>query len=473
MGWYYRYETKGIQSWILDSNKLRDLAGGSSLIEELTQTARRRAEGATVIQATSGGMTAVFSSKDQMQAFASTWPMEVALRAPGLDLVQAWVPEEQKLPALFARLAERRCDRPVASFETNSWVVRTARSGLPGVPPPKKGFGSPSRATVLDEVAIAKERARNSMLSADGSTLSVTGGLPWSHFDNDLDNWGEGTVAVVHADGSAVGKKLIENSDSPENLRAFSTSLLEATKAANRVAMESLKPNRGTIEARPIVSAGDDLTVVLPAAVARRFTERWLKAFHDETKKHLGEALYGGAGVVYVHAHFPFAQAYQIAENVCKDVKDAVKSLVGESGALTCNVIGFRRITTSLTESAGTAYAWLLDPDSEESPIDALLAAVRNLPRGGLRGWLTKVEAGKPELAQLHWNRIEEVASSRQGGGWKQLTKALRDAGIDPANGLLETGAAGTVLATQRASDRSTPMRDLLALRFLEGKEQE
>ncbi|CAN0320132.1 unnamed protein product, partial [Phaeothamnion confervicola] len=347
MSWIYRYETKGIQQWILNSNLLRDLAGGSALVENLTKSAEDEANAAgasDIIQSTSGAMTAVFPSKQSLEKFASEWPMRVAALAPGLQLIQAWVEAEAKLPALFEKLNTRKNQLSVLTIESNPWVFRAARSGLPAVPIPK-GSLSVARNTALDAEGFAKEKARGEFLS---KSSPVTGGRIWKDFESEVDDWGEGPIAVLHADGSGIGKALMKIGDDAGKLKRFSTAMKEACDAAIREAVNSLGSDK-PLCARPIVSAGDDLTYVLRASQARRFGEAWIRAFEAETerrKAQLGAKLYGGVGFVVVNRGYPFSAAYELAEALCKSAKDEIKRREGARAQ--ASVLAFARVTNSL-----------------------------------------------------------------------------------------------------------------------------
>ncbi len=458
--WLYRYETKGIQSWILDSNLMRDLAGGSALVESLTDEAEKQAKiaGASeIVQATSGSMTAVFPDQNSLQKFASTWPMVVECRAPGLHLVQAWTLESESLGKLFRKLGHRRNRVHVSGFEAGPWVLRSGRSGLPAVPTPPD-IRSKARMTALDEAAVAKERARN-MQEAVGA---VTGGRPWGDFEQEVDDWIEGPVGVIHADGSGVGQRLINLENDYEKLRAFSEALKEATRDATARALETLPATR-KLQARPIVSAGDDLTYIVPGARARAFATRWLLALEDETKKReseLGGGLWGGAGIAYVHRRFPFSRAYEMAESLCKDAKEAVRGRQQ-------SVIAFRRQTASLADNDSPGgIAWVIEAGEPGSPLDRLVEVLRELPRGPLRTWLTLFERGDDVRARQLWQRTQEVADTKV---WDRFRSALTDVGADPNTGRLDTATTGRAVALGGVT---TPIRDGLALRHIEKEVQ-
>lgn len=466
MTWIYRYETKGIQSWILDSNLLRDLAGGSVLVESLAEEAKEGAKAvhAQVLQSTSGSMTALFPTKDALEQFASTWPMRVALRAPGLQLVQTWAPKEEGLAKVFLSLAERRNRVEVTDLEAGPWVMRTGRTGLPSVPTPPDISRLKARMTALEPATLAKERARRALREKSGV---VTGGVPWKCFVEELESWPEGPVAVVHADGTGVGRRLMSLEGDLGALESFSSDLKQATQAATRGAIEELSRDQdGNIYARPIVSAGDDLTYVVRALDARRFASRWLQCFEDGTRSlgTNGKGLVGGAGIAIVHPRHPFSQGYRVAETLCSRAKKLADDLKEERGGRDASVLAFQRVTTSKeADSRGGLIAWIVEAESGLASVDRLVDAVRALPRGTLRTWLGLVEQANP-AAQQFWDRAREVADESD---WKEFAAALEQVGADPQTGLFHsTRAAYTSGAGPGTAP--TPLRDALVLRHIE-----
>jgi len=494
MSWLYRYETKGIQSWILSSSLLRDLSGGSALVEALTQAASELAEKAgckkeDILQSTSGSMTAIFRTQEALKQFASEWPMQVAFRTPGLQLVQAWVKQEDELEALFEELIPKRNQADVMDIEVNPWVLRAGRSGLPAVP---NRIGSKARQTRLDALTMAKERAlQGEHYKRDAD---VTGGRSWGDFEEQVERWPEGQVAVIHADGSGIGQALIKVGKEPDKLKAFSQALKEACQEATRKAVDSLGPEGQKLYARPVVLAGDDLTYIVRACQARKFAQTWLHAFEVATEQRAqqlgGEKFYGGAGIAIVSKGYPFAKAYEYCEALCKAAKDGLKKAGRKA-----SVIAFKRVTTSLMNEKDLrkgSSAWILDGDGSLQKLDSLLAAVRDLPRGTLRTWLDhfmrdeeRVHAMKDDgragatrgqeraRASQLWARAQEVAPKAK---WDQLTKALNALGAD-TNGVyrdrekLTEALAFPLDEADKSSGKTfatTPIGDVLTLRLVE-----
>ncbi len=474
MKYLYRYETKGIQSWILNSKKLRDLVGGSALIEQLTQVARQAAEdeGAEVIQATSGAMTAVFPNKAKLEAFASEWPMQVAFRAPGLQLVQAWVEDQTEgLASLFEKLSAQRNASPLNGLELNSWVLRTGQTGLPAIPFTTR---SAARGTALDLGTVAKELAKNAVTSRKDvhQSIDLLGGRSWEDF-TDFDEWPEGPIAVVHADGSGIGKRLLQLKTHDEQKR-FSQAMKEAGAAATAAAVATLATESGQLLARPVVAAGDDLTYLLPAKDARNFCRAWLETFERETRQRadaLKGELYGGAGIIFVQKGYPFSRAYELAEQLCKTAKDQVKDRKWEK-----SVLAFKRVTNSLVEDVSKhSTAWIQRPH-EPDALTSLVKTVRSLPRGPLRTWLDHFQrpGGENQATQL-WQRMREVTEAKDKRLWEEFCENLRAVGADPTTGAYRDpqGNEVAIPLSGASNQATTPIADALTLRFLERPERE
>ena len=452
MTWYYRCETKGIQHWILDSSRLRDLVGGSALVEALTSEAERGVAdaGGEIVFAAAGGLLATFPDREKLEAFASEWPMYVAYHAPGLQLVQAWVDggdSEDPVNELFTRLlpARRNLVNPPL-VEAGPLLERAGRSGLPAVPHPTDLHRSKARQTTWDEAAVEKERAKQSR----GEQDEIFGGaLTLKEIDEDVERWPEGPIAVIHADGSGVGSRLTKIGTDPKRLEEFSQALAEATKAATRTAVDVLRnQGGGRLRIRPVVLGGDDLTAILRAGDALVFTETWLREFERETKARAGElgkrGLHAGAGIALVNRGYPFSMAYETAEAACKAAKDDV--LEDQSPA--SSALRFQRITTALTDETEMGATWALD--GIES-LKMLVVAVKKLPRGTLRSWLGLVDAGADRSGERDalWARAGEVAD---GESWNAFQAALEAVGADPESGMF----------TPPRTD--TPLRDALVL---------
>lgn len=456
MPWLYRYESKGIQRWILDSNQLRDLAAGSILVEDLVhQAVAGIPEEDNVISAAAGGMTARFRTREELAKFASEWPMRVAHLAPGLQIVQAWMQYDESdeggriIDLLRRELAKQRNFPAPPAFEAGPLVARSGRTGMPAVRVPPALREKRPQQLLWDAATVSKER----MGQRARRSSEHKGVLDEFTFEENLDAWRESAVGVVHADGSGVGKRLLKVDD-VEVAKRFATALSDATKKATRIAVASLPIVNGCRIARPVVVGGDDLTFILPASDTLQFVETWLTEFEratEESREALGgNGLHAGAGVVFVHRAFPFATAYEHAEHECRQAKRTALSPQGDPEA---SVVRFRRVTVSRIDDS-TSKLWRSWKLGEFAGLRELQAAVDRLPRGTLRTWLTLVDRRDVQRDAL-WRRMAEVADPAV---WQRFQHALERLGADPANGL-KRDPQDVDLA-----ERQTPVRDALAL---------
>lgn len=169
-------------------------------------------------------------------------------------------------------------------------------------------------------------------------------------------------IAVVHADGNGMGKRfkdLLNRYPEPAQNRACLNALYELSEAVERAGREALQetvrrmtkrfqsfdadkvlkdflqnlqydPQTGKpiLPFRPIVYGGDDVTFVcdgrLGLALARIYLEEWESA--TRRNQAIGPA-YACAGVAVVKAHYPFVRAYELADQLCKTAKEAIRDM--------------------------------------------------------------------------------------------------------------------------------------------------
>ena len=175
-------------------------------------------------------------------------------------------------------------------------------------------------------------------------------------FDNLIMEKGEDSLlAIVHIDGNSMGDMIRRTMQSLSEadrssyarsiavMRDISLSIQEnfegTYKAMEAYLEEWQKSEKNTIldkngtYLRRIVTAGDDITFVVNARLAIALTELFLK---DVSKKSImvngtekNDGSYGisaCAGIAFVHSHFPFSIGYEIAEKCCKKAKERAKS---------------------------------------------------------------------------------------------------------------------------------------------------
>jgi hypothetical protein len=486
MAWLYRYEAKGIQSYILATQKLREMIGASALVEALGVEAKRRAAeaGGSPIMAAAGSATIEFPDNASLRAFAAGWPMWVSRHSPGLQMVQAWASLDGRsydaaLREVLAGLEAARNRPPVELPEAGPLVARAGRTGRPAV---RRG-----KADGLQDAATAAKDAAAVAKGGDSANdqLKVRLGLERESLALDMDGFGEGYVAVVHLDGNGVGRRIVERIASrprPQQ-QAFCEKLAGATEAAARRAagdlVARLRAERGAkdnLPFRPLVLGGDDFTAILRAENAIDFVRTYLTAFEHETAA-AREALEGGltacAGVAFVKRGFPFHAAHGLAEELCRRAKSGLAAADGPRSGL-----AFYRVTAALVDSLDAALAselavagdpaasgadagfrsrprpgglfggpWLL---ADLDKLHELVAATRAMPRGALREWLRLVQIDRGRAA-AHWQRTLEVLQRRAPADRKKLEAALQAVGARGEDGFRPDGTTPLLDATTLA----------------------
>lgn len=459
MTYFYRYECKGIQEWILSGNKLRDITAASDLIDSLPDRLNADPSVAEVVVAAAGKTTLAFPSLADLQAFASTLPMRAAAEAPDLHVVHAWVHapsgelDREANRALEAGLRQDRQRLFARLPEAGPLVELASRTGNPAV-----GRMREDVKELLDAAGVQKNRtSRTNLQERVGQGKFV--------FAKDDQGLACERLAVIHADGNGVGQWIMAQDWTTDSLRAFSTALKTAAEEAFRTATHALQRKlggRGDLPLRPIVVGGDDVTVLMDGEHAFDWLCDYLRAFRAETAKRIANKPDGFdacAGLVWCKPHWPYFQANALAESMCKAAKTALRDKTGSapSAILFYRVSGSSETdweTICQVEFAGGRLSggpWKLD---DVPKLRQLRKAVdeRHIPRGALRGWIDLIRAdGSLDLqAGAAWQRCAEVAKDddKRQKAWDELAESLRALGADPTTGLVAAGSAGGAAKT-------------------------
>ncbi len=509
--WLYRYEAKGIQSYVLGTNSLKEIAGGSAIIEgfkdKLDETLGclgldpHTPEAAKVESVAAGSGTVLFQSEASLRRFASLWPLVVDQTAPGLQLVQAWtrVTDKDDLMRLAIELRGARNHPYVQLPEASPLLARSSRTGLAAV---SKADGS-----LID-------RAAKRRLSAGAEGLSGFEFLLEGYEDRALKSASFATdhshhfatqeLVVIHIDGNDMGNAVMRLTDR-HAYRAFAAALSAATRSAATAAVREViahrtdkerhlrEDGRLVLPLRPVVVGGDDVTIILPSKHALRFVKTYVEAFERQTKEHR-DALYpevsgeasearpahmtASAGVAFVKAKTPFFAAYALAEELCGWSKSELRGQ-GPHG-VTPSALTYHRVTAGVhtpwsqlrarelassqedgqgsLPAALTMAPYLLGEDAGHgdaghpslAQLRTLVDAVRQLPRGSFRGW-AKTAATDRARADQRWRRLREVAKTS-----KTLDAATRELGMDAASAW--------------SSEGKTAIFDALVIKTMEGR---
>jgi len=325
---------------------------------------------AEIVIANSGRAVVLARDREVATGIVQRVTRRALLEAPGL-LVHGAVHgfDWHQQPVCEAeRDVRRKLDRvrvtlpgPEFRFLRLPIVAECGTSGLPA------SEIEPEEEIALSAVSKAKRLKRPFFHERVAHLLGDGGGRFTRDIDElerglDLCNW----IAVVHADGNGFGQMFIDlakklgATDASENrryidtLRTFSLALNRCAENAFRHAIGHLVPqDKDLVPLVPLVVGGDDLTVICPGGGALDFAAAYLRQFERETSSdslvsEIAERVFSErrlascAGVAIMKPHYPFFQAYPIAEQLVKSAKQ-VKQIATRNGRpRPCSALDFQ-----------------------------------------------------------------------------------------------------------------------------------
>jgi hypothetical protein len=471
---YYAFSAKGIQNYILRSDRLKEMVGASELIEGLSGRLlpgvlahlgyRAGADYEYLTQA-AGGVRMLFREDAAANEVARMFPLLCDQYAPGLQVVQVVAPMGSDLMTTIdsgERLMSQRRNLGYPELPpASSLSKRCPRSGLAAVGAESSRKGEEPVDGETRRKNEAGRQAAQALIARVAPEDRRNVGKWVFNFD---DMAGEGAyLAVIHADANSLGavvqklrETLARESDfakARDLYRRFSSAVQDATESSARAAFRVVEAEIKSSEfypLRPIVCAGDDLTVVIKAEHALAYVREFLVQFEKESQARLAELQIGitdgltaCAGVAFVKKHYPYWRAYELSESLCKYSKRMVDRKA--------SALAFWRVTTSLGTDYedGVVHRELTTASGSEvltmnpyrvgsravkgTPhIDDLLRlheAMRagGVPSGSLRQIMTSVYQSRDQ-ADRDFERVLTVAEGKQA---KRLIECLAALGCE------------------------------------------
>lgn len=348
---YVVLEVGGIQKYILSTGKLKEMIGGSELIESLSAKYLddfakskqltvlkeiRKPVGDEILplQRNAGAMHLLFPSEAKGRKFLQNFGLKLLADYPGLPIFGAL--EECEFTSSGIREAKFKLSNKITD-QRNKYPTSTGMQLLPicaeapldGEPAiGKVSYGKNSSSEIISlssktkriEKLLEDSRDRLREIEPDEG---VGHDLKWS---DDLEEiaCGSEKVAFIHIDGNDLGIRFrqelenISNKETAEDktgqqsssedryqnainviktMSALSNTVKETTTAAFKKGLaECLKHTRSTdskgdllVPARPLVLGGDDVTVVIRADLALYFIDAFVKEFERYSNQELGK----------------------------------------------------------------------------------------------------------------------------------------------------------------------------------------
>ncbi len=336
---YVVLEVGGIQKYILSTGKLKEMIGGSELIESLSSDyladfANKNSltildeirapvdDEILPLQRNAGAMHLMFSSTEKGKEFLNKFGLKILEDFPGLPIFGAM--EECEFDSLGIRDAKFKLSNKITD-QRNKYPTSTGMQLLPVcATAPLDGEAAVGKirygnSSDRDEIVSLSSRTRRieKLLEASRKRLrkiepdeDLGEDLEWSDDLEDIAR-GLGKVAFIHIDGNDLGKRFrtelvnVSKQEEKENKEAkqidpekrkentirviekmstLSKTVKDTTESAFKKGLTAcLKyahlSGRKLIPARPLVLGGDDVTIVIRPDLALYFIDAFVKEF--------------------------------------------------------------------------------------------------------------------------------------------------------------------------------------------------
>lgn len=351
------YDVRGIQDYIFRTPKLKHAIGASAIVESIIEDALKDAvnryndksisydlsweqieykgqdKDIQVLYIGGGNAVVLFKDKELYLAITKLMSKYVLENTYSLQLAATCVDKtdiyQDDYRRLNKKMTEVKADmpesKPVGAFPIMQMELST---GLP------VNNDDQSREVELKLIA-EKKRRKNTKTEA-------------KIFDNIIEEKGnDSNIAVVHIDGNNMGlriRELLENGSTNDIGNYDKNSYVDAVKLMRKISyninhsykdtfnemMEIFNKNKDYLII-PVLIAGDDITYVCKAKAALASIEYFVEHIKGKTMTGNSDDVdkYGFSvcgGIAYIHSHFPFSIAYQVAEACCESAKDRAKA---------------------------------------------------------------------------------------------------------------------------------------------------
>lgn len=453
----YGASVQGIQSFIFQTNKLREIVGASEIVEEIcssffkSQFKKLNIDYSenNLLMGAAGNIKYVFESKEDCRQIVKFFPKAVMEKADGITISQAVVEEgkhKDDIQELEKRLRVQR-NKAISIRDTAGLMVtETARrTGGVGFQYHKDEVIDLGQKQKLEASEAANERLTQVIL---GSKKFQAAEFPFDISEMIKGEKNQSWIAVIHADGNSLGNKLIKMGRTLKGKKAraafkdFSEKLDTATKEAVKTAFKKIiepvikDEKLKRIPFRPVLLGGDDLTAIVRGDLALDYTQIFLEEFERftaelfenfDSEHKIGELIFSKgltacAGIAYIKANYPFHYGETLAQSLCKKAKDASRGINSDHSP---SSIMFHKVHSSFIEDFDDIIEkelrakdnvffnygpYFVKKQKEFDSIYDLKNRIKELnrkdaPKSGLRNWLIDLQNNK-EVANQTLERI-------------------------------------------------------------------
>ncbi len=459
----YGLTVQGIQSYIFETNKLREIVGASEIVEQITRKFLQEILADSfnennLLLSAAGNIKYLFDDEKEVQTVIDEFPKKISKVSKSIKFSQAVIPVDGDLTDTHYRELEKKLNAQRNKPDNSPDMLTMGRNlnRVTGKAEYKFIIHNNKRESLDFETSKKRDN--------DDSKLLINKVDPNSEFifpkeiEKITNSQSKNFVAVIHADGNKLGstiQKIVgQTFDKKEAfLKALSDRIEQSTIAAFKDAFYSVIDNSNKkVPLRPIILGGDDLTLIIRADLALPFTKIYLETFEKQTKKNFSEllaehnitdndiiqslqnGLTATAGIVFIKEKYPFHYAVHLSESITSKAKNLTNR--EKSSVL------FYKVKDSFVNSYDDIIDNELKPNEFNfltgpyniSEIDNLLNKVKfmkkdDFPKGALRELLTTMYQNT-DKANFKWSRIWEINKNNKTFKKMNFDKSLKDNNI-------------------------------------------
>lgn len=466
----YGASVQGIQSYIFETNRLKEIIGASKIVESLNKINFKERysleKEPKVILQIAGSVILSFEIEEDVKKVFKKFIKDVKEKAYGIVISQAVVSYDDYKEGR-AKLEEMlKIQRNIVDIPQDfhfSILKQNPRTAKPlfkvAKEKQKEVFYDKSS---WQKLQAFNEFARDEIKNSDEKPIFET---------EDLSN-SKNKIAVIHADGNGLGN-LVKDMDENE-LIEFSDKLDFATNEAAKNAIKRVKnESKAEFKHRVIILDGDDLSIICDATYGLMFTEYFLDEFERLTERiYKGNNLTSSAGIVYCNEKFPLHYAVDLAKSLCLVAKKDSRTI---DAILPPSSIMFHNTQSSYVKSYDKFIkdeltlgqnlngenircdfgAYFLKKQENKPKIEDLRKTICDFkedesPASRLREWLSKLEVSE-NYAKNDLLRINEITNFTS----KNLSNLHKDLSLQN-------------LIVEKDGFKKTPIYDILQILSVE-----
>jgi|GEM_PF-5734641 len=345
----YGFEVKGIQRYIFHSNKLKDIAGASALIESISTTLAdqfihdNKLSGIEFVRRAAGSIW-LYADRENSKKWVYAFPHFVQQQVPDIQMVQAVVPSTGNLSSDISALWQRlQAQNGHGFFISTVGYMGIERIRLTGELAFFSDSGNPSQKSGRATQAKRKQEERNRVrfyTKFTGLDTIDPDKIPLNteHLTSKAatsDSSDKSWIALIYIDGNNMGKlfqRLAEKAKRPSDYFSFSEKIKHIT-----------------------ITAANEASQTLHELAADQFAQTFIQTFEQQSRDVLREyhaqlgytQLTACGGIAFIKAHYPFFYAIQLASELTKEAKNHARRI---SNIQTPSTVSLYRVLSSFVE---------------------------------------------------------------------------------------------------------------------------